>query len=261
MGNTIAKNAATQSVTNSIGVNTTQVANCATLVNGAQNLTFTASGPGSVCNVDYSTIQEIAAYQIDASCFANQSIQSSVNSQISESAAQQAQAIGQNLDLNPGTTSASNLVNQITSSAIQVSSVNYSACLQSVTESQTIGCNATNGGTVNLSHVYIGLEDITNAINQCVFNQASSTDITNVISAISNQSAKAVVQNALGWILMAIAIIILVFFFISFEFLEWALIILLIVGVLIGIYLIIARIRYWWPFTRPAPSVDRKSVV
>jgi hypothetical protein len=254
MGNTVAKNTATQSINSTIGVSTTQIANCATAVNDAQNLSFSANGPGSVCNITDTTIKETVAYQIDAQCFTSQSASTSISSQIAQNAVQQAKAVSQNLDLNPATTSAENLVNQLTTSAISVSSLNFSSCLESITQSQNISCSATNGGTVNLKNVYIGLEGITNALNECVFSQSSTTQVAQTIQNTLSESASATVKDALFWVLLAVALILFMVFLITFE-IGWPLIIVLIVGLLIGTYLTIARFRYWWPFSRPPPTL------
>ncbi len=254
MGNTIAQNTATESINNTIGISSTQLANCATLVDSSQGLHFTAANGGTI-NIDDSTLLDTSAYQIDASCFSSQSATSSVNSQIAQSAALQTKAVSQNLDFNPATTKANAVASAITNSAISVSSTQYQSCLESVTQNQDITFNATNGGTINLKNVFAGLENVTTAMNKCVFSQSYSSNVTSGITQSISSVVQATVNDALAWILIAIAIIVLVFFFITFEFLGWALIILLVVGVIIGIYIIIARIKYCCPFSRPAPTL------
>jgi hypothetical protein len=254
MGNTVAKNVATETINNTVGITTTQIANCMTLVNGAENLTVTASNDSTITITD-TTILETSTYQIDQQCFANQSSNSSVNSQIAQTAAQQAKAVSQNIDLNTGSTTASNLANEITNSAISVSTLNYQSCLEGIIANQNITFNATNGSTINIKNVLIGFDDVTAAMNNCIFSQTSTSGVTQNISQSIQQAASATVEDSLAWILFAIAIIVAVFFFVSFKFIFWILIIFLVIAVLVGIYLIIARIKYWWPFRHPVPSL------
>lgn len=258
MGNALATNIANETVNQSINSMNMITDLCTEMVTLGNGINIEAKDGGTITIEDLQCDQS-TYYMLNANCVANATINSSINSNISQQASQVAKALSQNIDLNPGSTDATNVVNAITNAMDTLQSSVYNSCLQSAIAKNTVNITATgvnpNTGdpsTVTLGYFHCNQDIMNSTVADCVFNSSETAAVVSSISQAISQSATATVQNALGWIIMAIAIIFLVFFFITISGLELLLYIFIFVMIILIIYGVIAYIYNWWPFNHKA---------
>lgn len=250
MGSALAKNIAEETVNQSISSVNTAVTNCSAVYDVTSSINFSASN-GGVIDINNLDCNFNNMYSVNTHCVGQTNISSSINSNISQQAALTATAISQNLDLNPGSTTAENIADVVSNLSFEIQNNIYNSCLTQATATQSLNLLATGPGSqVNVNGLVCNFSDTITAAQTCTFNNTISSQLTTSVEQAISEAASATVENALGWILMAIAIIVLVFFFFTLEAGTWIFIVLIILLLVIIVYIIIALIYSWWPFNR-----------
>ena len=245
MGNTLAQNevnSTISSLSESIQKSTTS---CRAAINQTNELIIVNSN-----HIDLNKIHLTGGNYVlfNPQCISSTNQSSIMNNSISATVTEVANAITQNLDLNPGSVEANDIVNQLISLNQVSTNEIINNCITSAT--QTNSAIIQNANHVNMNGAVIDWNNTVDDISNCIFNSFQSTSLTSQIVSDLNLSATAKVEDSLGVILMALAIVAVIIFMLWIGgTLEIVLIIVIIVAILLIVYLIIAKIKKWWPFT------------
>lgn len=260
MGNAISKNTSNQVVNLATQISNENLTNCYVNLGSNQTINITNNSgcsPAGSKNCQYvlknAQIYQNSALSANQSCTATGSFTSNINSQISQAASQLAQSLNQNLNLNPGSTQASNLANEIANVMSSVVTEIQSTCYAQAITNQTVNISGNNGPIAN--NLLVSQQAFENEISQCVFNFVSNSRITNTLQQMISQSAKATVEDSLGLVLVAIAVIAIVFFLLTIEVGGYIVLIIVILGFIAALYLLIAYFANLPPFRTSAPAV------
>lgn len=293
MGNALAKNVATNAINQALNITNNTITNCTTSQGQSQNIKiggnnccnnfcFTDSDCKSGGKCQFNKAQNIGICtggtsncltifkninitqsqisNLNGSCLETGTTSSSISSQISQAASQLAQAVNQSLDLNPGSTDAVNIAQNIVNLMAGVQNIVQNQCFLVSVQKQGVNLLGSCGGKEVFNNIIINQEQFGQAVQSCVFSNSAITDLTTAVTQSISQKATATVENSLGLLLLAIIIVAIVFLFLSLEAAEWIVIILIIVIVAIAIYLIVAKIKKWWPFNHtytPPPNLPK----
>lgn len=274
MGNTVAQTAINKYLQESISTMNQTAQTCSGDVNQKINLTFDSCGDISLKDVDLTQF-----IQLSTDCIQQGSINNDQRASITEKMVQLARSVTQNVDFNPGSTDASDMIQScvilnesVINTVTQSCNLSANQVVNLTVDNKTAtGCipNGPVGPDGNGNHDYSGIDFVGLNVNQGVQGQIQclqKIDIINqqisTIEQIYNQSATAVVQNALAWILLGIACIIAAMSLTAFAsgpaawFIAFALIIILFFAVaFLGKYM---KWYYVWPFKRSHSKDDRQ---
>jgi ABC-type multidrug transport system fused ATPase/permease subunit len=245
MGNTLAQNEINShisSLSESVQNSTTS---CRAVVNQTNAIVIE-----NVNNVNLSGLNLSSGnyFLFNPKCTGSANQTAVLNNSISQSVSQIATAISQNLDLNPGSTEANQIVNDLIGLKQVATNNIIQQCL--VDSVQTNIVDITTGKNINLHGAIINWNNTTDDISTCIFNQFQSSSLTSQITSDISETATSKVEDSIGLILIVAAIIAAIVFMLWIGgTLEIVLIILIIVAILLVIYLIVAKIKKWWPFT------------
>lgn len=292
MGNSIAKNVSTNAINQALSISNNTLTTCNTNSTQSQNITIGGKCCQTYCLTDKDcnggtcepipgqsqfgkcsnignceevvifkdvNIDQFSLNQINASCMESGSTTSNINAQISQAASQLASAVNQSLDLNPGSTEAENIASNIINLMMSVQNTVQNQCFLNTVQQQSV--NIFTCGHEKFNGININQESYNQAITNCVFSNSSVTSLQSALEQSITQSAKATVENSLGLLLTVIIIVVILFLLISFEAATWIIILVLILIIAASIYLIVAKIKGWWPFinhTTPLVTLNTK---
>ena len=261
MGSVLARNITEEVVNQAISSINTTVTNCSSSYDISSNFTISAVNGGQidltgvVC--DFTNV-----YSVNTNCIGTSSISSSISSNVSQQAALTASAVSQNLNLDPGSTTAENIAQAVSDLSFNIQNNIYNTCMSTSLAEQ--GFNITANGPsseVNVNNLVCNFSDTITSTQKCAFQSAITSQLTTNVEQAITEAASATMENALGWILMAVAVIFLVFFMFTLEASTWIFIILIIFLIIIIVYMVIAMIKNWWPFSRTTPLGSNNGVV
>jgi hypothetical protein len=258
MGNAIATNTANQIVNTSLSINNENMTNCYLTLNSNQVVNISnnngCTGAADNCTViTNAIINQNSALSADQNCTSSSSFTSNISSQISQAASQIAQALNQNLSLNPGSTQANNISNEIANIMANVVNEIQNTCYAQAITSQTVNITGNNGQV--FKNLFVSQSAFENAISSCVFNSVAASGITSQLQQYISQSAKATVEDSLGMVLVAIAVIAVVFFLLTIEAGGAIIMIIVIIAFIAALYLLIAYLANLPPFRVTAPAI------
>jgi hypothetical protein len=248
MGNTVAKNSATEIVNQSIGEMQSVTNQCFATTSLSNEINLVAQNGGTI-NIGQFNCNQNQYYYLNATCVASSNISSSISSNISQLASQRAQAVSQNVDLNPGSTEAQNLTEAIANSTLAIQNSVYNGCVQAAMAQNLANVVATGpSSSIVVGQLFCSQDAFNQSVSDCVFSSSETASAIENISQSITQAASATVQNALLWVALAIIAIVLFFFLITIEGLTVLLWIFIILFILLLGYLIFAYFKSWWPF-------------
>lgn len=184
----------------------------------------------SDCKVVDTIINQEGACSLNQNFSASSEVENIANQCEKSEIKQLAEAMSQNMSLNPGSTTASNVTNA------------SQAAINTVTNNISQNCTASTSG-VNSVHCMgstlrgdtFNQKQIANSFQKCTESSKIKNEATQSLTSIIDQHSKAVQKNAIFWILIATAIL-----FISFgvskklggqEIIEWVIILLIVLAV------------------------------
>lgn len=272
MGNTIATGSINQAIQESLNIFNKAYQNCNGNVNQRIDITLDACGDVKLKNWDLT--QNSA---LNVGCVQNANLTSEQKMSITDQFVQTAKAISQNVDFNPGTTEANNLVAICMNLSETISNVISQQC--DLSNNQVINFNVNAGNTTTgcippnqhgTNRQYGGNIDIvgfltnqsSNAQLNCATNQKGVATQVSQIKTMISQKATATVENALWPIVI---LIIGIAFAVAYLFsrpgvIKWIIIGIIGILVLILIYFIVAYFIKLWPFKNRGGHKEKKRV-
>lgn len=252
MGATYSSNtvdAAVNVITN-VAISATQ--SCQTQYTQEQGYTICAEGSGSTVNIG--SLEGKQAIFTDVDCISNATVQTTIDTNVSQTISQIATAISQAFELPNGGTDAQNVADAVVNIANNVVEAFNNTCKNELNQNQNVNICAIGGGQVNVGTV--NFEQNINAVTNCVQNVLSTTGVKNVASQQISQKATAKVDSILAAIIMlliAVIIVIVLVMFGGFKQLTKPAF-LITAAILIVIYVVIAYYAKIWPFHPSASS-------
>jgi len=228
----------------------TQIANsstqsCVYTFTSDQALNINASN-GSDVTINSANFMDFAS--VDTNCIQSSQTQNQIENAIKAQISQLSTAINQSLDFNPGSTTAKNVTNLLEQLSTDVSNSYSQTCSQDFNANQSTNIQASDGSTVTVR--FLNYSDTFESVQQCVLDDSSVTNTSNMITNVISQKAKAEVESLLGPLLFLLLIVLLVVVVIVLggakELTNWKF--LLTLGIILIVYLVIASVRKWWPF-------------
>lgn len=126
---------------------------------------------------------------------------------ISETIDQLAKTINQNFNMNPGSTKANNTVKLVTKLGTEISNTFKNICSSRLVSNQMLKIKDSD----HIKAATIDFSTLEKSTLDCVGESKSVSDAKNVLEQHVSQSAKSTVQNAIFWILLAVAACMLAF--------------------------------------------------
>jgi hypothetical protein len=159
------------------------------------------------CTAGYIDINLNNSCSVDSSFNSTVQVQNQVQQCLSSEISQLADAMSQNLTLNPGSTTAENITSQSMSAVDQIKNNITQNCTSSVAGNNTVKClDGSNIGTL-----IVNANDMNKSVSNCISNDEIINTSTQSLKSIIDQHSKAVQKNAIFWVIIATAIL-----FISF---------------------------------------------
>lgn len=275
MGNTVSVNDINDAISISISSFNTSAQNCSGGQSQVVNVNFASCG-----NINLKDLHISQIAKLNTDCIQKAMITSSQQSQIISQMTQLAQSISQNLDLNPGTTEASNIVSICLSLSMNIVNTISQEC--TLSNNQVVNFNVNNQGTSGCippnpqtgQHDYAGITAVGIYIDQamqaqlnCVLNSSIVSNQVQQLSQYISQIAKATVQNAIAWIILAIAVLVaaLSLFARAKGPVAWVIAIILLL-LIVGAFFLIGYLGkkykwfYIWPFKKEQHKDDRSGI-
>jgi hypothetical protein len=191
------------------------------------------------CDVENTTFIQDSACSLNQHFNATTSIDNVAKQCEKSQIKQLAEAMSQNMSLNPASTTAENITNLSMSAINKVTNNISQNCTASTTGLNKITCK---GGGRMVGDTF-DQQEKSNSFNDCVDSSKIKNEASQALSSIIDQHSKAVQKNAIFWILIATAIL-----FISFgiskklggqEIIEWVIILLIVLAVTALLMLVI----------------------
>jgi hypothetical protein len=210
----------------------------------------------NITDIEGSTFQNITInvgsgqnLAVDIQCAQNASATNNINSSLQQDISQLATAINQNLNLNPGSTEASNVLNLLTNLSVITQNTYQQECVTNAVENISTIILNTKGDNLNISD---NAQQTLNSIANCTQQTVTDNQITTSLIQQITQSATAKVENALGLLfilLTIIAIVFLVLIYAGGKALLSPPVLAFIFGIIL-LYVLLAIWRGWWPFKK-----------
>lgn len=261
MGGALASNIVDEATSVMTSVVTDTAQNCTTTVNQLN--------VNEICNLNIDAAGNVVIIQnnigqsnIDVQCTQTNSVQNSINANLTESISQISKATQGALGI--GIASASNVTNLYTSLAIAIVNTFNQSCIGGTTQTniaKTCKAKIDSGGTVTIDQTN---EEFATATLNCIQQNAAVNNVKATIATSISQAATATVEGILGplMFLLIIVVIIVIAIFVGPELLltnpNFIKFCLILIVLLIVVYFIIAAVRKWWPF-KPDNQVNPPS--
>jgi len=241
MGNVQATNILNNTIDQSISIlnNTIQVCETSLAQNQGINVT------GCQGNIVISNVNFNQTGSLDVGCASSSSSTNQVESTIKNNFKQAADAINQALNLNPGSTTATNITSLMEQLAINVVNSYSQSCISNTVQEQSINvtCPATGSGNVTIETV--NFNQVTKGITQCTQDAINTTGIKTQIQNIIDQNSSATVQPiffGVFIVLFIIVIIILLVFGASAS--TWIITIIILIAIGVGVAFALGIIKF-----------------
>ena len=247
MGDTLSKNIVDDSIDLMSESVSDSTQSCIYTINESESQTIQQPGNNNTVNINQDNFQEYAS--VDTQCFTNSQTMTMINSQVSTTTSQIASAIGQSLDLNPGSTKAENTLKLLTQMQDIVINAYTQTCATNFNGTQTVAIDQSgNNNTVNIG--VVNYSEAFSDTQSCVQENVSSTSTYTTLVQQLSQSAKAETEGLLAGLLTIVIIIIIVLGVIFFGGVKavtnWKF--LLTIFIILLVYFVLAAINKWWPF-------------
>lgn len=193
---------------------------------------------GTTINIGDLELTQLVQLQIG--CMAQSSTSSAESSNVSDAIKQTSTAINQALSLNPGSTTASNVILFSAEIGEQVLNEFSQTCTQDVFQNQSLFIEDNTNVTVNAT--VINLSQSANAIMNCVQNSQAVNDLKSQLSLQISQTATAEVKGFLGQLVLILALIVVLVVTITFG----STVKIIIVIIVIAVILVIMGLIFGW---------------
>lgn len=246
MGNAYASNVVNNVVEAFFNVMTNITQDCSTQMLASQILQIENSQNVVVNHVNFQQW-----FDIDLNCLQSSDTTVDIKNQIDQTIEQLSTAINQSLNLNPGSTTAQNIVNLITKIGYNISQTYLQDCSANLQGVQAIFIRKSS----NILVQYVNFSQTINVMRSCVMNTNSLIALQNQLRQQISQTATAKVQGLLDGLLQMLAIILVIGAAIFFIFWKGGSILknplfIFSITLIILVLLIINYFLQWFPFKK-----------
>lgn len=235
-GSSNAKNLLDSAIENSIKIINNSTQTCLEPISNFINISILKCN-----NIEIGDITNEQTVVLNIACAQKASTNDDIKTQIQEEFNQKAEAINQALNLNPGSTSATNITNLMQKLSTTLINEYSQTCFPRVSGgiNENIECINGDGSSVKIGNVTS--RQVIFLTGSCVQETLSTNKIKTEIENIIKQESRSVVEPifSLGGIIAILILILLIILVIAGVSAKYILIFIIIAAVIIGIYFLI----------------------
>lgn len=207
MGQTQAKNEVKSAISAMSSVVNDVVQKCSPTVAISQVINAVQEGCDT-STIDISNIDFSSFGQINVSCAQTAASSASVQTDIQQKASQMAEAVSQSLNLNPGSTSAQNIMRLSMNVATSITNSTSQIIASAVSSAQQIDLRQNGKSVCSIKLAYINMNAIAKSVADAVQNSTQVANATTALTQVIDQSAKAK-QSSMALMIILVIIVVL----------------------------------------------------
>ena len=219
--------------------------NCQTQVLQSQDISIEGNKGVTINLGDINWSQVIS---LDQACTQTSTTQNSIDNSLKQTISQIAKAVGQAFSMPGNSAQSQNNTKLWTEIGTTIKNVYNQKCKALLTQQQTVSIRDNTNSRIIIGD--LDWEQSTDAMQKCIQDDESVTDVKNKIVQNIEQKATSIIEGLLSGLFTIILIIIVIVGAILLggekAITDWRFI--LVIAIIIGIYFGLALWRKWWPF-------------